>query len=85
MDEEKRRVELVRVRKLLSSYKKNITAFNKIIEVKFGGNTHAVDDISKLLIANIKVCMICKARLDDNPIPTTKKDLLDRWRQTKHR
>ena len=56
-----------------------------IAKEKFGSDYNAVNDITRLSIGEIRTCVMFKALPDDDPLPTTKKELLVRWNETKDR
>ena len=71
--------KVVRIRKLLLDFMKTMNTFKAIIHDKYGGNEDSIDDITHLSITKVKVCMNFKTRPGDNPLPLTKKGLLDHW------
>ena len=60
-------------------------AYHKIVDEKYDRDVDGVCDISHLSVSEIKVCVQFKSRPDDEPLPSRKKELLDRWELTKDR
>ena len=68
------------------AHKKNCAAFDDVIKNKFNGNLEAADDLSRQAsTSELKICVVCKKRPNDDAVPTTKKPLLERWNNTKGR
>ena len=77
--------EVVRIRKLLHSFMKTTKAFKGIVQKKYGGDEDKMNDISKLSLSEIRICVNHKHQPEDEAIPTSKKELLTHWMNTKHR
>ena len=69
----------------MDGHRNLVKSFKRIIKEKFDDDEDSIDDISKLSISNIRVLVHLKFRPNDDTLPTTKKELLKHWENTKDR
>ena len=74
---------MIRVYKLLIFHHDLVKSFKKIDKDKFDNDVDGIDNIIKLSIADICICVHLKFQLDDELLLLIKKELLKHWESEK--